>query len=61
MKPHGNINKNTIYVEDNNTNIYVTFQLHPPYDFWEKDFLKFKVSVAMATNQKIWTKFIWFV
>ena len=33
-----NSNKNTIYVEDNNTNIYAKFQLHPPYDFWEEDF-----------------------
>ena len=30
--------KNTIYVEDNNTNIYAKFQLHPPYDFWEEEF-----------------------
>ena len=49
--------KNLIYVEDNNTNIYAKFQLHPPYDFWEEDtwiyfifffFRKFNISVAMA-------------
>ena len=33
-----NSNKNTIYVEANNTNIYAKFQLHPPYGFWEEDF-----------------------
>ena len=33
-----NSNKNTSYVEDNNTNIYAKFRLHPPYDFWEEDF-----------------------
>ena len=27
-----------VYVENNNTNIYAKFQLHPPYDFWEEDF-----------------------
>ena len=50
-----NSSKNTSYVEDNNTNIYAKFQLHPPYDFWEEDFWiffrKFNISVAMATNQ----------
>ena len=25
-----NSNKNTFYVEDNNTNIYAKFQFHPP-------------------------------
>ena len=51
-----NSNKNTVYVEHNNTNIYAKFQL-PLYDFWEdlKIFLiffrKFNISVAMATNQ----------
>ena len=47
--------KNTIYVEDNNTNIYARFQLQTTYDFWEEDFWiffwKFNISVAMATNQ----------
>ena len=53
-----NSNKNIIYVEDNNTNIYAKFQLHPPYDFWEVDFWiffsKFNISIAMATNQNQW-------
>ena len=30
--------KNIIYVEANVMNIYATFQLHPPYGFWEEDF-----------------------
>ena len=34
-----NSNENIFYVEDNNKNIYAKFQLHPPYDFWEEDFL----------------------
>ena len=51
-----NSNKNTTYVEDNNTNIYAIFQLHPTYDFWEEYFWifffrKFNISVAMATYQ----------
>ena len=46
-----NSNKNTVYVEHNNTNIYAKFQLYPPYDFWEEDFRIFNISVAMATNQ----------
>ena len=49
-----NSNKNTIYVEANNTNIYAKFQLHPPYGFWKEDFLIFfsqKFSRGMATNQ----------
>ena len=29
MKPHAQQQKNTIYVEVNNTNIYAKFQLHP--------------------------------
>ena len=33
--------ENTIFVEANVINIYVKFQLHPPYGFWEKDFWKF--------------------
>ena len=36
-----NSNENIFYVEDNNKNIYAKFQLHPPYDFWEEDFLIF--------------------
>ena len=28
-----------IYVEANVMNIYAKFQLHPPYGFWEEDFL----------------------
>ena len=31
--------KNIIYVEANVMNIYEKFQLHPPYGFWEEDFL----------------------
>ena len=52
-----NSNKKTLYVEQNNTNIYAKFQLRLPYDFWEEDFFKifvFKkinISAAMATNQ----------
>ena len=42
MKPQAQQQyKTTIYVEDNNTNIYAKFQLHPPYDSWEEDFLIF--------------------
>ena len=33
-----NSNKNTIYVEANNTNIYARLQIHHPYGFWEEDF-----------------------
>ena len=33
--------KNTSYVEDNNTNIYAKFQLHPPYDFSEDFWIRF--------------------
>ena len=33
--------KNIIYVEANVMNIYAKFQLHPPYGFWEEDFLIF--------------------
>ena len=30
--------KNTIFVAANVINMYVKFQLHPPYGFWEEDF-----------------------
>ena len=33
--------KNNIFVETNVMNMYVKFQLHPPYDFWGEDFLIF--------------------
>ena len=33
--------KNILYVEANVMNIYAKFQLHPPYSFWEEDFLIF--------------------
>ena len=50
-----NGNKNKLFVEINVMNISAKFQLHPPYGFWEDDFLiffhKFILSVAMATNQ----------
>ena len=36
---HNSNKKKTIYVADNNTNIYAKFQLHSPYDFWDKDVL----------------------
>ena len=46
--------KNTIYVEANVLNMYAKFQLHPPYDFWDKGFWiffrKFTLYVAMATK-----------
>ena len=46
--------KITIYVEDNNTNIYAEFQLHSPYmtseKIFEYFFQKFNFLVAMATN-----------
>ena len=32
-------------------NIYAKFQRHPPYGFWDGDFLKFSCLVAMVTNQ----------
>ena len=31
--------KNTVYVEANVVNISAKFQLHPPYGFWEEEFL----------------------
>ena len=37
--------KNTIYVEDNNSNIYAKFQLHPHYDFLEEDFWIFFLKI----------------
>ena len=47
--------KNTIFVEANAINISVKFQLYPLYGFWGDDFwiffLKFSLSVVMATNQ----------
>ena len=33
--------KNIIYVETNLMNTYAKFQLHPPYGFWEENFLPF--------------------
>ena len=46
---------NIIYEGTNVMNMYAKFQLHPPYGFWEEDFLiifqKFTLDVAMATNQ----------
>ena len=45
---------NKIYVEDNNTNIYAKFQLHPlttSEKICEYFYKKFNVLVAMATNQ----------
>ena len=41
-----NSNKNTIYVEDNNTNIYAKFQLHPPYNL----ICAFVVRICHKTN-----------
>ena len=47
--------KNNIFVEAKVMNMYAKFQLHPFYDFWEKDFLifvrKFTRYVSKATNQ----------
>ena len=47
--------KNIIYVEASVMNMYVKFQLHPPYGFWGEAFWiffrKFTLYVAMATNQ----------
>ena len=44
--------KNTIYVEDNNTNICAKFQLlTSDKKIFEYFFRKFNISVAMATNQ----------
>ena len=46
--------KNNIFVEANVMNMYAMFQLHPPYDFWGKEFWiffrKFTIYNAMATN-----------
>ena len=62
----GNNNIKNNYVEATVMNMYATIQLHPPYGFWEEDFLfyfiylfilfffffrKFSILVAMATNQ----------
>ena len=41
-----NSNKNTIYVEDNNTNIYAKFQPYPPYHFWEDFWIFFVENLA---------------
>ena len=50
----GNDNKKH-NVEANVMNMYAKSQLHPPYGFWEEDFLiffrKLILYVAMATNQ----------
>ena len=58
-----NIHK--VYAEHNNTNIYATFQLHPPYDFWEEDFWIFLSEIygchGNQSKSMIWTKFIRFV
>ena len=44
-----------MYIEDNNTNIYAKFQLHPlmtsEKKIFEYFFQKFSLSVGMATNQ----------
>ena len=50
-----NGNKKRVFVEANVMNISATFQLDAPYGFWGDDFLifflKFSLSVAMATHQ----------
>ena len=38
--------KSIIYVEVNVMKIYAKFQLHPPYSFWEEDFLFFFKNLA---------------
>ena len=38
--------KNIIFVEDNNTNMYAKFQLHPFNDFWKDFWIFFSKNLA---------------
>ena len=46
--------KNIIYVEANVMNIYAKFQLHPPYGFWEEDFLIFFSEISINLPEIKW-------
>ena len=63
----GNDNKKINFVEANVVNIYAKFQLHPPYGFWEEDFLIFFSKIypfgchGNQSKSVMLIKFIWLV